>query len=363
MSTRYHWWGFIVNEVGEPIENAEITVKLAGTDVLANLYYDEFGNTNSADAALIEGPQLTTLSNGYYEFWVGDVTEPFGYRNDQKFTLEWIRLGVAHGMIEYINVFPLGLQTDPAAILDCTSPSTVMNKLISNYLACKWDMHSDSTVIDGEGDFISVHGLDFVNVNELDTIKNKLVSNYYGWNWEKHRESTTQTPTPSAGNLPWDGRPHNLDEVNPLDGSDSLRNKLVSNIDIYDIHLGISTLRGYSDGRDDILQGQITQNLAQILTTLDTSRAGWWEIFPAMWNLYRYDTWTVSIAHDLDIYYPFVQIYDKDTGKVVPTTEIIFVDNNTIRIDIQNENTPADPIANYIVRIGTGGVHRSPEEI
>ncbi|MCK5017443.1 MAG: hypothetical protein KAS32_10285, partial [Candidatus Peribacteraceae bacterium] len=209
--SRYHQWGFIVNEAGEPIENAEITVKLAGTEEPAVVYYDEFGNSSSIDdPALSVGPQLSTLSNGYYEFWIGDVSEPYGYRNEQKFKIEWIRVGVAHGEVDYINIFPLGPQIDPVSIVACVSPSTVMNKLVSDFLACGWESHVESEVILRSGDFVSVHGIEFVDVEELDTRPNKLINNYYGWHWDHHRLSTVQSYHPSAGS------PHGMGEVNPL---------------------------------------------------------------------------------------------------------------------------------------------------
>lgn len=355
--SRYHWWGFLVNEAGEPIENAEITVKLAGTEELASLYYDEFGNANSSDnPALSAGPQLSTLSNGYYEFWIGDVTEPYGYRNDQKFKLEWIRIGVAHGEIDYINVFPLGPQTDPASITNCVDPSQEMNKLISNYLACKWDTHVESEVVLYTGEFSPVHGLDFINVEELDTVPNKIISNFYGWHWDHHRLSTVQDYHPSAGT------PHGIEEVNPLDGSDTLRNKLVSNRDLYALDSGIDNLKAYVDAADTNLQIQIDELDYQV----EQSKAGWWEIHGDEWILYEFDVYYVDIVHNQDIFFPFVQVIQRDsseldTGKAITPTGIEYLDTNTVRILCENERAPADMNLNVIVRIGNGGIHRHPE--
>jgi hypothetical protein len=363
--SRYHWWGFIVNEAGEPIENAEVTVKIAGTDVVANVYYDEYGNANSVDTpALSAGPQLSTLSNGYYEFWIGDVTETQGYANSEKFTLEWIRLGVAHGKIEYINIFPLGPQTYPAAIVDCVDPSIKMDKLISNYMACKWDQHVDSVVIDGDGLLTdNIHGLEFVRVDQLDEVENKIISNYHGWHWHEHRLSTVQNPAPPEGGLPNEGKPHGMAEVNPLNGSDTVRNKLVSNCDLWNLSHRIDNLKLHSDDRDDNLQYQIDN----LRWTTDSSKSGWWEIFTEDWirlNIIE-DIWYVDIAHGLDINYPLVQVYEKTTntipGKVISTTEMQFIGTNTIRISINNNNAPNDPTDNLIVRIANGGVHRHPE--
>jgi hypothetical protein len=347
---RYHQFGFIVNEAGEPIENAEITVYEAGSDVIANLYYDEFGTSNSVTTpGLSAGPQLSTLSNGYYEYWIGDIYEPYGYVNEQKFKLTWVRVGVASGMIDYINVFPLGPQAYPIALTDCVSPSIVKNKLISDYFACKWDTHVDSEVVE-DGDFYSVHGLYFVNVDELDNIPNKIINNYLGWHWDKHRLSTVQDFNPSAG------RPHNIEEVNPLDGDNTLRNKLVSNRDLYYIHSRITDLNVYINNADIVLQRQIDD----ILVLTDNSMSGLWTIYTDYWisginNQYYYD-----IVHNFDLYYPLVYCWDIGTNKVIQPAEVFFVDQNTVRITIDNENYPNAPDKILAVRIANGGVHRYP---
>lgn len=348
---RYHSWGFIVNEAGEPIENAEITVKLAGTDELANLYYDEFGSSNSVNTpSLSGGPQLSTLSNGYYEFWIGDITEPHGYRNDQKFKLEWVRVGVAHGEIDYINIFPLGPHTEAVVLTDCVSPSIENNKLISDYLACKWDSHVDSEVLGSDAEFYSIHGLDFVNVNELDTLPNKIISNFYGWHWDKHRLSTVQDFHPSAG------RPHNIEEVEPLDGSSVLRNKLVSNEDMFYLHSRITDLNVYVNQADSVLQGQIDE----LSGMSDQSRSGWYTIYPTDWVEDTNNIWYFDISHNLDIYYPFVIVWDMSTNMVIQPYNIEFMTNNAVRIFINNENYPGSPNKQFAVRISNGGIQRYP---
>jgi len=353
---RYHQWGFIVNEAGEPIENAEITVKEAGGEIIANVYYDEFGTSNSfTTPALSAGPQLSTLSNGYYEFWIGDIYEPLGYRNDQKFKLEWIRIGVASGEIDYINVFPLGPHTDPVALTDCVSPTIVKNKLVSDYLACKWDTHSDMEIVEN-GEFYSVHGLDFVHVDqyghvdEMDTVPNKIINNYLGWHWDKHRLSTVQEFDISAG------RPHNMEEVNPLEGDSTLRNKLVSNRDLYYLHSRITDLNVYVNNADIVLQNQI--NYLSDLS--DLSRSGLWTIYSEDWIQGLNNQWYFDIAHNLDILYPSVFCWDIDTNMAIQTAEIGYINTNIIKITIDNENYPNLPNKNINVRIDNGGIHRYP---
>jgi len=350
--SRYHWWGFIVNEAGEPIENAEIRVKLAGSEEMANVYYDEFGNSNSADTpALSAGPQLSTLSNGYYEFWIGDISEPYGYRNEQKFKIEWIRIGVAAGEVDYVNVFPLGPQIEQMSITNCVSPSTQRNKMISDYYACKWDTHTDATVVLPNNDFSPVHGLDFVNVNELDTVPNKIINNFYGWQWDHHRLSTVQDYHPSGGS------PHGLEEVNPYDGSSTLRNKVVSNYDLFNLQANIDTLSVVSSAGDAYLQWEIDQ----LTLETDTSRAGWWNIFGNEWIEDALGVWYVDIAHDMNIWYPFVVVYETLTNQIIMNTNIEYINTNTVRISIENQDTVNPPDLALVVRIGSGGIQRFPE--
>jgi len=354
--SRYHVWAFLVNEAGEPIENAEITIKLAGTEELASVYYDEFGSANSTTTpGLSAGPQLSTLSNGYYEFWIGDTSETYGYRNDQKFKLEWVRIGVAHGMIDYINVFPLGLQTDPVTLTNCV-PSLLKNKLISDYLACKWDSHVDSDVVGDNLEFYSIHGLEFVHVDqlghvdEMDVVPNKIINNYLGWHWDNHRLSTVQNFHPSAG------RPHDIEEVEPRDGSSNLRNKLVSNEDLYYIHSRITDLNVYVNDADIDLQYQIDNlNFQSSL-----SRSGWYTVYVEDWISGLGNQWYVDISHNLDIWYPIVMIWDMGTNKVIQMADIEFRDNNIIRIVIDNDNYPGDVNKQLAVRISNGGVERHP---
>lgn len=269
--SRYHWFGFVVNEAGEPISDCEVTVSLAGTDEPAKLYYDEYGTANSFDnPTLSGGPQLTTLSNGYYEFWIADQSDDYGYTNDQKFKLEWVRVGVAYGQIDYISVLPLSGVTEQVDISDCSNnPSIIKNKLVSDSLACKWETHTDSLIVSDAG-FVSVHG---------------------------------------------------LAPVDPTDSESTVKNKVVSNADIY---------------------------------LLNDNESGYWDIDTSEWSLSDDDSWAVSIDHNLNIYYPFVQVYNKTTKRMI-SADILYVSDDSIIIYLST--TPVD---DYIVRIGQGGIQRHP---
>lgn len=60
---RYHYWQFLVNQEGQPINAADINVYLAGTTTPANVYTSETGTayTNTL-------PQASTNELGYFEF-------------------------------------------------------------------------------------------------------------------------------------------------------------------------------------------------------------------------------------------------------------------------------------------------------
>jgi hypothetical protein len=98
---RIHFWSYLLNEEGQPLQNAEVTVFLAGTVVPADIYLQEAGGTFTD----VE-PQLVTNSEGYFEFWIGDVNEVAGYATPQKFKLSWEKIGVATGIIDFIDILP-----------------------------------------------------------------------------------------------------------------------------------------------------------------------------------------------------------------------------------------------------------------
>jgi len=128
--SRYHYWQFLVNQEGQPINGAEINVYLAGTDEPAFIYKSEFGSDGTDDA-----PQIITNKAGYFEFWLGDDTELDGYPIGQKFKITWRREGIASGSIDWIDIFP------GFAPVDETDDNPMKNKLVSNLLAMGWQMH------------------------------------------------------------------------------------------------------------------------------------------------------------------------------------------------------------------------------
>ena len=98
---RIHFWTYMLNEEGQPLQDADVTVMLAGTVVPADVYLQEAGGS-STDVA----PQMITNSEGYFEFWIGDVNEVAGYATPQKFKLKWEKVGVTTGQIDFIDILP-----------------------------------------------------------------------------------------------------------------------------------------------------------------------------------------------------------------------------------------------------------------
>jgi len=314
---RYHFWGFIVNEAGEPIKDANVSVKLAGTDTLACLYLDEFSSYNTCgDPSFPAGPQLQTLDNGYYEFWIADDTEPHGYRYDQKFKIEWERVGIAHGMVDNVNILPLTMPVFPANTSTCTSASTSasisteMNKLVSDALVCNWNNHVNKVV-----DISNPHDLEFVDITKKDTRPNKIISNELGWIWSQHEQSTIQSYDTSIGS------PHDIHEVD-LNSVDPVRNKVVSNKDMHELY--INMMRSY-------------EKLIR--------RSDWITNDPD-----RYE-WYYDINHKLDTYYPHVTCYNNITHEIEKMATIRFIDNDTIRIIVNTDTIPMQPNIEVWVKI------------
>ena len=121
---RVHFWNFLLNSEGQPIENAEVWVYLAGTLTPADLYQSETGyysitplsNTfqsyEDADETQSGVEIIKTDDTGYFEFWVGDNNEVNGYEATQKFKIKWYKAGVAEGEIDYVNLITYAAGTD-----------------------------------------------------------------------------------------------------------------------------------------------------------------------------------------------------------------------------------------------------------
>jgi len=135
---RAHKWMYLVNEEGQPLENANLFVYTGGGDTTsgdatdaAKIFDRESGGTyfqsyrGGSDI-------LQTNANGYAEFWIADQDETDGYATSQKFKYVWNATGITEKSIDNVDVFPLLHEVDE------TDSGTAKNKAVSNYLAKYW---------------------------------------------------------------------------------------------------------------------------------------------------------------------------------------------------------------------------------
>lgn len=208
---RYHYWQFLVNQEGQPINLANITIYVAGTNNIATVYKNEFTGD-----VITTSPHAITNGAGFFEFWIGDEEEQFGYPRGTKFKLVWNREGIASGTIDWVDIFPLLEGVD-----EQDNGSVYKNKLLSNALAYKWNSHVESSVLT---DGFPLHGLMPVDPASEDALFNKILSNEIAKKWEDHVDRSFLS---ASANVNVDN-PHNLQPTN-LTSSDEVYNKLVNN--------------------------------------------------------------------------------------------------------------------------------------
>ncbi len=164
---RVHYWQYIVDEEGRPLENVDIRFYLSDneTEEAEIFTHPSLGGPTTTSSA-----NITTDGNGFFEFWVGDEFELLaGYTATQKFKLDWQRAGILFGSINNIDVFPPIFTVDETD--NISTETTQKNKLVSNRLAYKWDTHTDSN----QG--AQPHNLQPVDTGSTNTTYNKLVNN------------------------------------------------------------------------------------------------------------------------------------------------------------------------------------------
>jgi len=282
--SRFHYWQFLINSEGQPIPDANISVYLAGTDAPANVYFDEFGSSKSSDA-----PQVITNNMGYFEFWIGDAAEEFGYQKGQKFKLEWEKPGVALGEIDWIDIFPHVVEVDETDPL-----STAKNKVISNKLAYRWEQHRNHVVQDHG---FPIHGIEIINELDTNTFPNKLISNSLGKKWNDHVESS------------FDILPHGIQPLNRT-LNDNTFNKLISNKVIKDIDSNFVTIQNNLN----LINDKIIEmgNAGNIFLPHGLSA-----------------TWTLN--HNFGVKYVSVNVYGTDDKEIKPK-DVILTNFNTVTV-------------------------------
>jgi len=298
---RKHWWSFLVNEEGQPINNADISIYLAGTSIAATVYLDEFSTESESTV-----PQVKSNSNGYFEFWLPDPSDADAYDATQKFKIEWDKLGIEYGYIDYIDIYP------PMIPVDESSTDTTKDKVINNKLANLWELHR----LD---DSHTVHGIEEVNLGEpSDTAKNRLVSNSSAFKWEKHSSITFASSgisgeTYTAGlSATGSDYPHGIE---PLDLSDTIQltdsdywvmNRLISH------HYGKKWNDHVED--DDIHKTKANRSVSSSDWALSGSE------------------YIVDITHTLSEDYPLIQMWDSDTRTVATSANFESLSPSSIRI-------------------------------
>lgn len=223
---RTHFWSFLTDSNGTPLEQADVTIYLAGTEEIASIYTGEFSTI-----PIKSSPHLKTNSLGYFEFWIADSSdERAGYANTQKFKIVAKRVGIADLMIDYIDILAAILPVDPS------SDNTIPNKAISNAMAKQWN-----SLLVYQGMPIGRPGDSSIPSDD----RNKFVSNNMIALWQNHRKMCFNDNIPVSPNLeegaklPWEDMEmypsiygaHGIQTVSidGIDRSDTTKNKLVSN--------------------------------------------------------------------------------------------------------------------------------------
>ncbi len=329
---RYHFWQFLLNQEGQPINGASVSVFLAGTSTPANIFTSEDLTTPVSIA-----PQLITTSNGFFEFWIADEEDSIlGYSRGTKFKIAWERDGISSGIVDYIDVFPLVEGVD-----EFDNSSTYKNKLISNALANIFYTHTNHDVVFNG---LPIHGLTNVDLSQNDETYNKLVNNFLAKGWQDHKNNNLQsiliTNDPNS--------PHNLQPVSPY-VEDATFNKVLNN----------TIAKGWEDHRNYIFEttsisGSLSGNTAHGLNAVDpslsdaiynkiVSNKDFYDIHSRFsnstftqvitaWTDEGGGVYSFNIIHDLNQDYPSVTCWNTDTKKVLMLTEIESISENEVKI-------------------------------
>jgi len=136
---RVHYWHYLLNEEGQPIEAAIISVMQSESTTYVWLYDVEIGGTafiNYERSGSTGNPQLRTNSDGFFEFWISDDSDLSGHGYAGiKLKIKWSKPGViSDGYIDNIE-----FSISPEPVLETDYSVIGKNKLISNKLAYRWE--------------------------------------------------------------------------------------------------------------------------------------------------------------------------------------------------------------------------------
>ncbi len=346
---RKHYWQFLVTDEGNPIENANISILIAGTEDPVWVFTDEVGVAGSSTA-----PQVVTSRKGYFEFWIADENETNGYPLSTKFKIKWSAAGVSEGYIDYIDVFSISIEP-----VDETDTNTLKNKALSNNLAYLWESHRNSSL-----PITTVHGIDIINETDTSSSRNKVLSNYQGYIWDYHAKKL------------WDGsnstitHPNQLEDVHGIEQVDATitgteKNKLISNtlakgwedhknnITGSSDHPQFSLINGtrkYTAEAGYASVGAVNYNTMSSTSFVTKQMLGLFEasatILPGDWTNNLNGTYTYTFNHNLGINHPLIVLWEfVGGGIIVQPDEIVSIDPWNIDI------TVADITNNFFVRV------------
>lgn len=175
---RIDYWQYLVDKQGNPLQETDVRVYLAGTLNEADIYLSsKFGSVTKSSIA-----NLKTDTLGFVQFWVGDEFEiEGGYEVDQQFKVVWLTE-------EIDNLY---LYT-PVKKVEVTTPyksDRDLDKVISNTLGHKWNTHVDSIVPSA-----SPHDLQPVEFFDLDGKTNRVISDKLGYQMYEMARTASITP-------------------------------------------------------------------------------------------------------------------------------------------------------------------------
>lgn len=169
-SSRIHFWNYVLNSDGDPIQNVEIRFYLNDNPTIeANIYVRETSSVHTKSSLA----DLKTDENGFFEFWIGNSWEDGGYDYTQEFRIEWFKAGTIASVIENINPWSNILAWESK---NSGAGKDDRNKFVSNFYATKWWNHINEIVPSA-----SPHNLEAVDYNSGcdDNLYDKVVSNKF----------------------------------------------------------------------------------------------------------------------------------------------------------------------------------------
>lgn len=139
---RQHYWQYLLNTEGQPIQGASISIFEAGTDIPIYVYSQEVGGTPTNTS-----PQITTGLDGYFEFWVADAADTvYGY-SGIKLKIQWSKTGINTAYIDNVD-FTTSLSGNLTFNeIICASSVTLVSAQVSNTVLNNYGQAGNVNVI------------------------------------------------------------------------------------------------------------------------------------------------------------------------------------------------------------------------